>query len=121
MITIIKDRSFQMELDLETDRIRLDRNDWKRALEENLHALQDYVHPHQLIIWRPGPEHRSQKGRHTLDVQLTTSTSCTCSRFKLRDRCEHIAFARHLEAAGIAPDTDTPVRANDITEREVAA
>lgn len=119
MITSNTEHTLQMELDFEIDAERLDRQEWQRAIDRNLHALTDYVDPHQLIIWQPG---NRQRGIPTgFDVQLTTLTICTCSRFKLRDRCEHVVFVERLEAAGIVPGTETPTRSVEIAESETAA
>lgn len=124
MITLNNERIRQMELDFEIDQERLDRLDWRRAIENNLHALQDYVRDDQLMIWQPGvlKRGRGADGFKAFDVQIATRTRCTCSRFKLRDRCEHIAFVKHLEASGNTPDTDTPIAAVHTMEgNEVAS
>ena len=124
MLTLAPERAEQLALDIAIDTERHERQDWQRALDRNLHALEDYVMPHQqALVWQPGTRQqgRGDKGFRAFDVQIVTSSSCTCSRFKLRDRCEHVAFITRLEVEGITLGQDVPVRAVDIEENEVAA
>ena len=108
----------QLELDLETDTARLGRIEWRRALEADLHAIRDYVSPRtQLIIWQPGIIKRkghAHTERGALQVEIATSDTCSCSRFRLKDRCEHLALVRALERSGHPVGTDTPVAARSL-------
>lgn len=100
--------------DLEIDRARWERADWQRALDDDLRAVQDYVHQDtHYIVWKPGEGKRGGNTR-TQDVQLASATSCTCQRFKLRERCQHVAFVRRMEAADQLPDMHTPVAARKV-------
>lgn len=127
MLVISDTRAVQLEMDLDTDRHRLARLEWQRALECDLHAVSDYVRPDALLMWQPGSMKRgpikkgTPEGFHAFSVQLTTLTSCTCQRFRLKDRCEHVAFAVELNARGILPAQDVAVRAVSIEGNEVAA
>ena len=123
MITISNSRALQMALDFETDSERLARNEWQRAVDCNLHALQDYVMPHQALVWQPGVRKPgpNDAGYRAFNVQITTPDTCTCQRFKLRDRCEHVTFIQRLQADGIKLTQDVPVRAVEIEKDEVAA
>lgn len=112
MLTLTTEHATQIDLDVATDAARHARNDWQRAIEHDLRALKDYVHDHQLIIWRPGDGRAG--GGTAFDVQLATASQCTCSHFKLRDRCEHIAFVRTMESLGIALTENDPVHAGDL-------
>lgn len=116
MITINETRAAQMELDFAIDAERQARQEWQRAIDSNLHALQDYVSPAQLIVWQPGERKRGPQSGHgrTFDVQITTSTSCTCQRFKLLERCQHVAFVRKLQAVDALPGPETPVAAREV-------
>lgn len=111
MATVINHHTLQMELDFEADAGRRARQEWQIALDQDLRALQDYVYEHQYIVWQPGERRRGAKAQ---EVHLTTHEACTCSRFKLRGSCQHIAFVRKLEETGTLPDTKTPVAAKEI-------
>lgn len=113
MLTITKPELHQLQLiDAETDQARIERAEWQRAIEDDLRALQDYVHDHQLIVWHPG-EGNANAGK-AQEVHLTTGDSCTCQRFKLWERCQHVAFVRKLEAADMLPGKQKPVSAREV-------
>lgn len=109
MITLVMDRAHQMQLDLETDRIRHQRTDLQLARDLDLRALRDYAKPYleQYIVWQPGEGTGNE-------VHLTTATSCTCQRFKLKERCPHVAFVQRLADLDQLPDVKTPVAAKEI-------
>ena len=114
---IISAPRLQLQHDTETDAARLGRIEWHRALAADLHALRDYVHPCQLIIWQPGIIKRrghTETEPGALQVELTTGDTCTCHRYRLRARCEHVTFARALDHAGLSVDTITPVTARSL-------
>lgn len=106
--TATRTRAEQLEMDFEIDQARIQAANWQRALDHDLRALQDYVHHHQTIVWRPREYNKSQ------EVHLATSETCTCTRYKLRDHCEHIAFVQRLESTGKMPDMKTPVAAWEV-------
>lgn len=121
MATITNTETYQLRLreDAAIDDARTSRLEWQRAVDMNLHAVQDDIDPNQLIIWRPvihlgGSGYTSASDRQAFDVQLTTTTSCTCSRFRLRDRCEHLAFVRKLESSKITPGPDLAIHAKEV-------
>lgn len=123
MLTLSPKLTMQLEMDFETDKSRLARHDWQVAVERNLHALRDYVNPNQAIVWQPGLRKRGPDtgGYGTFNVQLTTVNDCTCSTFKLKGRCEHVAFVKRLESGSIELGQDVPVRAVEIEGIEEAA
>lgn len=89
--------------DMETDAARIARAEWQRAIDDDLHAIRDYVGhttSYRLIVWEPG-----LRGY----CDLVTPTSCTCSRFKLWDRCQHTAFAQKLAAADMLRSGSTRI------------
>lgn len=101
-------RHVQLEIDMAIDDERRDRLNWQRAIDDDLHAIQDYVGhetSYRLIVWEPG-----LRGY----CDLVTPTSCTCSRFKLWDRCQHTAFAQKLAAADMLPGLEAPVSVREV-------
>lgn len=112
MIATATDHATQLELDYATDSERIERNLWQRAIDHNLHAIRDYIDPSQLIIWQPGK--RGRRGATALDVQLVSTTACSCQRHRLHGSCSHTAFARRLVEAGHTISTDTPIAAREI-------
>lgn len=119
MITTIHANFAQMELDLEVDAARQQRQEWQRAIDNNLHAIADYVHAGSLIVWQPGEPGRN--GARAFDVQVTSQSACTCQRHRLIGRCPHTAFAQRLVDSGHTLTTDTPIAAVDIEANEVTA
>ena len=97
--------------DAQVDANRRARSQWQHALDQDLRALQDYVHPGQYIIWQPSPR---QQGVSGVEVHLVTETSCTCQQFKLWGRCPHHTFLSRMIAADNLPGTDVPIAAREI-------
>lgn len=104
--------TMQMQSDTETDQARIERNEWQRAIEDDLRIIRDYIDPTGFICWHPGE--RKQGRVHAQQVHLTTADSCTCPRFKLGERCQHAVFVRRLEEWGRLPGVDAPVTAREI-------
>lgn len=121
-MTISPERAIQIELDFETDNARRERNDWQRAVDTDLRALQDYVDPRQAIVWQPGVRKRgpnTASGFGALAVHLVSPDGCTCQAWKLRAHCEHQTFIKRLREWSIELGQDVPVKAVDLNDSTV--
>lgn len=105
-------RPAQRELDAQTDAARLERLDWCKHWKTT-------PEPSRMMCIRIPT---TSSGNQVMASVVATKAarmcswcpSCTCHRFTLRERCQHVAFVRRIEAADQLPDMQTPVAAKGV-------